>query len=80
MNYQNNILIFERDLNRECCSYGWGRGIIRAKKLYMKTLEQENEINILRKRISDMLDDKNNYMIHDYIVENPEIFEDAEEK
>ena len=44
---QEKIFIFERNLNEECYTYGWGRGLRRALNLYEENLNLEEENDIL---------------------------------
>jgi len=86
------VYIFEQNLNKECYSYGWGRGIRTASNLYSDNLEiqeeldkhkmkidvYKKEINRLQSVITEGIDEFSLNMISDSMskVSSAEIFGD----
>jgi len=57
-----DVFIFERKLNKECYSYGWGRGLTRACNLYGNNLHMKDYIFNLQnenERLKKILNDNN---------------------
>ena len=84
--------IFERELDEECYSYGWGRGLMKASDLYSQNLTMKEEIekykiklNSYREEIKRLhniindnnIDDKLNVQMSDSLSDD--IFDDADE-
>jgi len=68
--YSNETYKFQEELQQECFSYGWGRGIKKAMSLHDENLK-------LKKEIEDILNGKNKkYMV--LKIEDKTIFEEAE--
>lgn len=49
----DKVFWFERGLDRECHTYGWGRGLRKACSLYKENLELENRLEKKNKLIQD---------------------------
>jgi len=52
---------FERALDKECCTYGWGRGLRKATQLYKENIllendlkQKENELKIQKQKIEHL--------------------------
>lgn len=52
---------FERALDKECCTYGWGRGLRKAKQLYKENIilenvlkQKENEMRLQKQKIEHL--------------------------
>ena len=52
---------FERSLDKECCIYGWGRGLRKATQLYKENMilendlkQKENEIKLQKQKIEHL--------------------------
>ena len=50
---QDKVLYFDKELNRECDTHGWGRGLRIASSLYKENLELENKLEYKDKLIQD---------------------------
>lgn len=76
---QKKVFTFERKLNEECYTYGWGRGLRCAANLYEENLNLEEENDILYYKmekyknkyetmidieIKSIIDDLTNKIIH----------------
>ena len=42
---EDKAFLFERALDKECCIYGWGRGLRKATQLYKENIILENDLN-----------------------------------
>tara|TARA_Y100001970_G_scaffold202354_1_gene246321 strand:- start:2762 stop:3091 length:330 start_codon:yes stop_codon:yes gene_type:complete len=42
---RDKVFKFERNLDRECSTYGWGRGLRTACRLYQENLELEHKMD-----------------------------------
>ena len=41
---EDKVFWFERSLDKECCVYGWGRGLRKAVHLYKENILLENDL------------------------------------
>ena len=51
---EDKVFWFERALDKECCIYGWGRGLRKATQLYKENIILENEIQLQRQKIEHL--------------------------
>ena len=74
---QNKISIFQDELNQECYSYGWGRGLKKATSLYSDNLMMKDKIknyeiklNSYRKEIKKLNNIINKNNLTDVLISN----------
>jgi len=48
---EDKVFWFERSLDKECFTYGWGRGLRKATQLYKENIILENDLNQKEKEI-----------------------------
>ena len=51
---ERKVFIFERKLDQECHTYGWGRGLRCAANLYRDNLSLEEDNEILKETVRSL--------------------------
>lgn len=50
---EDKVFHFERALDKECCVYGWGRGLRKASQLYKENILLESELEECNSKLEE---------------------------
>ena len=50
---EDKVFHFERSLDKECCVYGWGRGLRKAAQLYKENILLESELEECNSKLEE---------------------------